>query len=360
LGANFNYKDTYFYNVALYTSSANTGFLYSNKSWKNDIGASFTINTMIFTASQDFLPADCEVLAKKREGYKNDLLEKYQNLKKDYKDYEDELAKLRSKKVDSNLSILERDKKNEINRKDIDSITTKMKLYEKILLNPGKFIEQQMIAFDRKNDILNGSKLHWIKSTISISNQNVNLDSMQLLTNSKEITNFPKLSIDLSYNFNWQSKLKLLNFQAFSNISMGSLLDAKVGSEKPYLVNRDNSTFIFDTEGTQIGRYDNLKRAFWTLQSGMQCTFFLVKNFGFSGFVSHAFALQTLNDTHYRNRYSLMGGLVVKINNDQDMNKATLRILCGVENEPYRTKVSDNFMIKITLGIPFNLYNKKT
>ncbi|UKB80397.1 hypothetical protein [Chryseobacterium sp. MEBOG07] len=361
LGANFNYKDTYFYNVALYTSSANTGFLYSNKAWKNDIGASFTINKMVFPESQDFISSDCEGLAKRREEYKNTLLEKYQNLKTDYKAYENELAKLKSKKYDdNNLGILERDKKNEINRKDIDSITAKMKLYEKILLNPGKFIEQQMIAFDRKNDILKGSKLHWIKSTISVSNQNVNLDSMQLLTNNKGITNFPKLSIDLSYNFNWQSKSKLLNFQAFSNVSMGSLLDAKVGNEKPYLVNRDEDIFIFDTSGTQIGRYANLKRAFWTLQSGMQCTFFLVKNFGFSGFASHSFALQTLNDTEYRNRYSLMGGLVIKINNEQDINKATLRILCGVENEPYKTKVSDNFMIKITLGIPFNLYNKKT
>ena len=49
-----------------------------------------------------------------------------------------------------------------------------------------------------------------------------------------------------------------------------------------------------------------------------------------------------------------------KINNEEDVNKATFRILCGVENEPYKTKALDNFMVKLSLGIPFNFKNKKS
>jgi len=196
---------------------------------------------------------------------------------------------------------------------------------------------------------------------VDISNQNVELDTVSVakfIFKDGEIKNFPKLSVEVSYNFN-RHKKTLLNAQSFVKVTMGSLLEANVGSERPVLQQKDDDVFIFDSSGRQLGKYSYLKRAFWTLQSGAQGSFFITDSFGFTGYASHTFALQNMDYTDYRNRYSLMAGLIFKINNVDDINKATFRILGGVENEPYKTKALDNFMVKISLGIPFGLFSKK-
>lgn len=359
VGSNFNYKETWFLNVGINTAAANTGLLYSKQSWKNDIGASFTINKVIRKETQFFDSVECSELYDKRLKFKDSIIAKFDDLAKDYPLYKKKLGELKKeKKLNAITDIVERDKKNEQLQKDIDSIEKKIKLVDDVKKDAKKYMMKELVAFDRKRDVLQGSKLHWIKGTINISNQNVSLDSLSLLIG-KEITNFPKLSLDLSYNFNRQKKSRLLNVQVFSKVVMGSFLDANINNEKPYLVNNNDETYIFDTAGTQLGKYSKLKRAFWTSQTGMQGTFFMVKNFGISGLASHSFALQTLDGTDYRNRYSLLGGFVFRINNQEDVNKATFRILGGIENEPYKTKALDNFLVKITLGIPFNLFAKK-
>lgn len=362
VGANFNYKNNLFFNAGINTLSTNTGFLYSNKSWKNNIGASFTVNSVIGRGTQYFNPIDCESLIKKRLAYKDSLMTEFIVLRKSFDAIQNRIDFLKGeiktlKENDLNLT-LEKHEQIKKYQKELIEKEKEIIIYKKILSNPEKFMEKEIITFDRKNDILDGSKLHWLRGTMNISNQNINLDSIKIL-NEKEITNFPKLSVDLSYNFNNQRGLKLLNYQVFTNITMGNLLDANVGSEKPYLVKQNNDVVILDASGTQLGKYSNLKRAFWTLQSGMQSTFFIDKNFGGTLYASHTFALQTLEGTDYRNRYSVLGGLVLRINNEEDVNRATVRILAGVENEPYKTKALDNFMVKITLGIPLNFYNKK-
>ena len=111
----------------------------------------------------------------------------------------------KEKKLNAITDIVERDKKNEQLQKDIDSIEKKIKLVDDVKKDAKKYMMKELVAFDRKRDVLQGSKLHWIKGTINISNQNVSLDSLSLLIG-KEITNFPKLSLDLSYNFNRQKK----------------------------------------------------------------------------------------------------------------------------------------------------------
>ncbi|UOE38394.1 hypothetical protein [Chryseobacterium oryzae] len=334
--------------------------MYSKQSWKNDVGASFTLNRVIGKETQFFNTKECSKLYIEREKYKEKIITKFNDLSKDYGRYEKKLEDLKQQKKNNNsiTDISERDKKNEQIEKDISSIEEKIKYVDVVKKDAAKYMEKEMIEFDKKNDILQGSKLHWLKATANITNQNVSLDSLNLLVGDK-ITNFPKLSLDFSYNFNRQKNQYLFNFQAFTKIIMGNFLDANINSEKPYLVNNNNETYVFDTSGTQIGKYDMLKRAFWTSQTGLQATFFIVKSFGFSGFTSHTFALQNLEATDYRNRYSLLAGLVFRINNQEDVNKATFRILAGVENEPYKTKALDNFMVKITLGIPFNLFTKK-
>lgn len=362
IGANFNYGNQLFFNVGINTLAANSGLFYSKKAWKNDIGASFTVNRVMWKETQYFMPEECEKLARKRKSLIDSLQYDIKLMNAAYPQLEERVVELQTsidKKLSRQKLSYEEVATIKKEQKEIAEIQKQLVEYKKSVNEPEQYIEDKLIAFDTKNDILYGSKLYWLKGTVNINNQNLDIDSLSTLIGDK-ITNIPKLSFNLSYNLQKQSEKRLLNVQAFSNIIMGSFLDANIGTDKPYLVNENNETYVFDSTGTQIGQYNKLKRAFWTLQSGSQATWFFYKSFGVSGFASHSFALQNLEGTDYRNRYTLLGGLIFKINNEEDVNKATFRILCGVENEPYKTKALDNFMVKLSLGIPFNFKNKKS
>lgn len=369
IGANFNYRQDWFFNLGIYTENIKTGFLYSNKSWKDNIGALLTFNKVFPGVQYPKSNTACQELEDKRRKYKNSIIEEgfdsFETLRRSKKAYDEMLnsfEKLKEGIQKGNDDFTASNvKKLEEYEKEVLNLKKKISLYEKILSNPDGYIDSLMISFDKKNDILEGNKLHWVKSTIDISNQNVELDTVSVskfILKDNQFKNFPKLSVDISYNFN-RHKKTLLNAQGFVKVTMGNLLEANIGSERPILKQIDNDVFIFDTHGRQLGKYSYLKRAFWTLQSGAQGSFFITDSFGFTGYASHTFALQNMKYTDYRNRYSLMGGLVFKINNLEDINKATFRILGGVENEPYKTKALDSFMVKISLGIPFGIFSKK-
>ncbi|MCX8526309.1 hypothetical protein OF897_20535 [Chryseobacterium formosus] len=369
IGANFNYKQDWFFNLGIYTENIKTGFLYSNKSWKDNIGALLTFNKVFPGVQYPKSNTACEELEDKRKKYKKSIIEEgfdsFENLRRSKKAYDEMLNSFKMLKENiqngSDNFTISNVKKLEEYEKEVINLKRKVALYEKIVANPDGYIDSLMISFDKKNDILEGNKLHWIKTTVDISNQNVELDTVSVakfILKDNEYKNFPKLSVDISYNFN-RHKKTLLNAQGFVKITMGNLLEANIGSERPILQQKDEDVFIFDKSGRQLGKYSYLKRAFWTLQSGAQSSFFITDSFGFTGYASHTFALQNMEYTDYRNRYSLMGGLVFKINSSEDINKATFRILGGVENEPYKTKALDSFMVKISLGIPFGIFSKK-
>jgi len=358
IGTNIEYNTKTFFNVNVYTSSSNVGFIYSNKAWKNNTGITFTVNKIIGNEAQFFNKRKCEEVSLKRKAFLDSIKLEINLLEKNYSHV--------SKKVESITSELQTLKNSTLTNegikkyrqlvKELTELKKETTLYEIILLDPVKFIDDKIISFDKKNNILTGSQLHWIKASIDLYNQNIVLDSMQVFTGTK-INNYPKLSFDLSYNFN-RNKKRLINTQLFAKVLMGNFIEATSNNSAPYIENINNSFILYDQNGIQLGRYDDLKKAFWTAQSGAQATWFFVKNFGVSGYASHTFALQKEQFTNFKNRYSLLAGLTFRINDDKDINKATFRILGGFENQLYRTNAFDNFGIKMSLGFPISLFTK--
>ncbi|WP_223599842.1 hypothetical protein [Chryseobacterium sp. GVT01B] len=374
IGANFNYRDYFFMNISAYTSSINSGLFYSDKSWRNDIGASFTFNVIIPSQTRFFNPKKCTELCQKRDKYYNDtVINNYDSLKSKYDQklltlFSNGIEKIK-KELNNDINEnekLEKYEKLERYEKIVSNLKEKNESYEKIIAEPSKYINDSIIAFDKKNiGVLNGSRLEWIKTTIDIYNQNIDLDTAIIKKNiavENQIKNYPRINVNFSYNLNRQYNvklMKLINLQIFSNFIMGNLLNANTGSEKPVLEQRDDKTFIVDKYGRTLGEYSYLKRAFWTLQSGVQASAFITNNFGVMVYAYHTFALQNMDYMDYRNRYALQGGLIFRINDEEDVNKATFRIMAGIDNEPYHTRALKNsFMVKVSIGIPFGLFIK--
>ncbi|WET47343.1 hypothetical protein PYS58_12170 [Chryseobacterium indologenes] len=375
IGANFNSGRRWFFNVSAYTSTVNSGLFYSNKSWKTDVGGTFTINKVILRESKKISPNSCDELCEKRREYYSDvLIKQYEKLNKT--NYQKELDRLESdkKKIESRIEYKIEDRK-EIEEYEgkIKSIKKEMKYYEKIQANPSKYINDSIIAFDKKNiSVLRGGRLHWIKISFDFYNQNVGFDTAKVkkfVSADNQIKNYFRSNVNISYNFNQQDshifkgiKFKWVNLQFSSNIILGNLLDANIGSDMPILKTIDFETFIVDKDEKVLGKYSYLSKAFWTLQYGLQASAFITDYFGVTVFANHTFALQNMDYMDYRNRYSLQGGLIFRINDEEDVNKATFRIMAGVDNEPYHTRALKNsFMVKVSIGIPFGLFfkNKK-
>ena len=347
-GFNFQYNNNHFLNVSIFTE-ADGGFIYSKGAWKNNTGASFTYNKA-FGSSQKFDPKDCENLTKKRDKYFRSQIEKYfLDLKKLYAQKEQI-----EKELENNSNGLQYLK----NRKILKEYKKEIENYESILKNPKKFVNDSIYNFDLTNDILYGGTVHWFKATGKIANQTINIPNDSIYTN-KKITNYPSLDFNFSYNYNKIFKSdSYLNIQAFNSVNMGSFLLANLGDDDPILVNEDDTFFIYDSNSNSLGKYSDLKKAFWTNSTGFQASY-IYKFIGLTGIYKHTFALQNEEFTNYKNRYTLQAGLILRPLK-QDENAITIRLLAGVENSSYKDKIlKDDFGVKLSVGIPFNLFVKK-
>jgi len=360
VGFNFDYKESHFLNLTVFTE-ADGGFIYSKEAWKNNTGASFTWNRS-FSGTQYFETNDCNKLSKKRNNYKQEL-SLYQNyLEKTYNSSKKKVDTLEA----SNTNMINKspslsfEKREEYlkNKKTLKELRSEIKTYELILKNPKKYLNDSIYSFDKKNDILYGGFVHWFKATGKIANQTINIPNDSIYSN-KKITNYPSLNVDLSFNWNWILKgSKYINVQLFNSINMGSFLEANLGDEEPILVKEEDTFFIDDSFGNRLGRYQDLKKAFWTNSTGVQASWIFTKNVGITGIYKHTFALQDEENTTYKNRYTLQGGLILRPLKE-DEKALTVRLLAGVENSAYKSKFKDDFSLKLSLGLPFNVFEKK-
>ncbi len=368
VGVNLNSNDNHFFNVSIFTGASEGGMFYSNDSWQDNTGAIITYNKSISKATQYYNEKKCEELNSKRDEFKASVLKDFSLMEKKLDAFNEKIKELE----DANLRIKESKaitfEQNEIlkeNNKVLKELKEAVKNHEQILEKTeaikslDSFTVKMINKFDEENNILKGYKLHWFKTSINISNQNIKVDSISVLNTIEEVKNLPKLSADFSYNFNRSKNKTLLNYQGFVNITMGNFLDAILNDGTPFLIEEDETIFVYDDSNNQIGRYQDIKRTFWTSSIGMQSTYFLNNYFGFSGSFSHSFALQDLDHVNYKNRYSAQAGLVFKVQGEDDKSKAMFRILGGFEELAYNTKTWENTSVKVSAGIPFNWFVKK-
>ncbi len=358
VGFNFNLKKKHYFNIGIFTASQG-GFLYSNGAWSDNIGAVITHNKIIGKTSQYYDKNNCMELKKKRKDSLDKLVSQFKILEKSYKA---SIKKMDTLKIENN-SILKQErplvydelKKIKDNNKIIEELTQNIRAFEDIVLNTDKYIDSEIVEFDTRNNNLKGHFVKWVKTSLSVENQNIDIDSLSVFNNIEPVKNIPRLNAVFSYNVSRLKNNKLLNLQGFGKITVGSFLDAILNERTPLVAEQNNTVFVIDNENNQIGRYQDLKRTFWTGSFGGQFSFFITENFGFTGSASHSFALQNLDFVNYENRYTALAGFAFRKQDEKDKNKITFRILGGFEALAYNTKTWENTSIKISLGIPFKL-----
>ncbi len=358
VGFNFDVRKKHFFNAALVTE-AEGGFLYSDGSWSNSIGAIITHNVVLGKTSQYFDKTNC----KKKNIIRKDSLEKKRNsLKLQEKSYKGSIEKAKKLKQDNDsivnqnrvLTYVELNIIKE-NSKIIKALTKEAKAFESIVLDVKDYINKELITFDTANNNLKGHFVKWFKTSLNIKNQSITVDSLNINPTIDPTDNLPRVTAIFSYNVSRLKNNKLLNLQGFTRVVMGNFLDAILNKSTPVLTAQNNAFFVVDNQNNIVGRYSDLKKVFWSASFGGQFSYFVTNNFGLTGSLSHNFALQRMNFVTYKNRYTALAGFAFRAQDEKDNNKITFRLLGGFEDLTYKSKTWDNASVKISLGIPFKI-----
>jgi hypothetical protein len=229
-------------------------------------------------------------------------------------------------------------------------------------------IKNELYQFDKKYDITEGYRLHWIAVEGSIGNSTLKIPNDSILTtqelslyNLKKFDNNLTYNIGTNYNFT-HNKNYLIFAQLGVKADFGDFLDSNLFTGKPSLELVEDEYILYNEDREFLGVYRNLDRTFSTANfNGYFSVFFTKKkNIGLFLSATHNALIRKPNRTYFQNNYSaIVGPLFRQVDKDNN-TKAVFGIQVGYENTPYDLRAKDFFIARAKIGIPFNVYNKKT
>jgi hypothetical protein len=197
-----------------------------------------------------------------------------------------------------------------------------------------------------------------VNSAIKFTNDdNINTDYQE------KYKSFSKFTIEGNLNLQ-QYGYRLLQFaNLFGRLNRGSFVDEPSLKGKTYSIQEipdGNDTYYNVLAGGEVvQRYDNLKKPLMHMEvGGSYVMLFYKKIVGLNVRASYNFPFQsTVID--FTNNYTLMGGLVARLNKKDKWSATTILLNGGVESEPFETKAWKNFVLKASVSIPFSFYEPK-
>jgi hypothetical protein len=261
--------------------------------------------------------------------------------------------------------------KNQITKKGritvFDSIKKLIEDYSLYLIKPNikKLVDNELKAFDKRFDRMSGYSLKWLDFNLSGINSTYNIPNDSILT--KEVLEANKLqkfsrkfNVEISANWNYLSnKRKLHYIQAGISFKKGNFLNNNLVVGTPKIKELNNEFILIDEDENELGFYKNLNinNTFGSLYFLYSGFYNKKKSIGLKFDFKHNYLLSK-NDFFKKNFTLLVGPIFRNINAD-NINKGTFGLEIGFENDIYNTKISDNFIARLTLGIPFEVFSKK-
>ena len=239
--------------------------------------------------------------------------------------------------------------------------------------------EENLLAFikdtvlydiDKRNDATYGYNMQWVDANINISNSTYgftgdNIDSMatQILNTREESPigiNKAKIVATLSFNKTLNGKYGAYYGQIGTSITSGSFMESPLLQAPPKLTFENENLVVIDDTGNTMGAFDRIEDRYTTGAIFLYVAGYLnkQKNFGVNFALGHNYIIDQPSETFYDHNYTLLFGPIFrKINKDQ--TSLTFSIDAGWENAPYDSDRTNDFLARIRVGVPFNVYNKK-
>ncbi|WP_299214461.1 hypothetical protein [uncultured Dokdonia sp.] len=226
------------------------------------------------------------------------------------------------------------------------------------------YVKKQLYAFDEANNETYGHNyMIWLgidtnlrNNTYTFTDENVTaINTVGLPDNRSQ----NKLNSVLALNFNASTERKkyLGYFQIGFRFKTGSFLDNSLINGTPKITESVDGIFnIRDENNVLLGNFSSVKDDFQTGDFHLYTAhlFGKNKNIGFNISLEHEFLSKRPENTAYSSNFTALIGPLIKTSAG-----TTFGIDAGWDNAIYNTKINDNFIARIRVGIPFNLLSKK-
>ena len=377
------------------SGSNNIFNLYSRDSWTNNVGLNIGVlkrfgikwSGVYFTSNQDTFNLYHEKrLIKSREPIQREALysattvilsEKLASeiAKGDYKRLHQNLSQYRELlKVEPKLkNFIDEGKYIEAYNLSI-AVKEKVKPYVEAVTqkqNLMKFVKDTILYnIDKDYDVTYGYNMQWWDANVNISNStygftgdNIDSAAMQtLVSDDKSPVGINRVKIVASFSLNKTSYNKYGVFygQLGTSITSGSFMESPLLQAPPRLTSQESGLFVLGDDGTAMGPFSRIKDRYTTGSIFIYLAgyFNKEKNFGVNISLSHNYIIDQPDQTFYDHNYSFMVGPIFrKINSDK--TSLTFGIDAGWENAPYDSNFTNDFLARIRVGVPFNVYDKK-
>jgi hypothetical protein len=223
-----------------------------------------------------------------------------------------------------------------------------------------KFIKEKLIEFDKNNVVLYGyNNMWWVDTNIAFNNNGFNFTEDNISVMNLEAFRENILGITLKGDLNWSRETKNNIFYVNGGLSYdkGSFMNSSLINGTPKIIeNTSSQVIIVDDSGRILGTVDDLKSNFST---GSFYTYFAWfgtknKNIGFNASFSHQYLIDSSEITEFSNNFTLIGGPLAKTKDG-----STFGIDVGFSNAVYDTRIVNDFVVRLRVGIPFNIVSNK-
>ena len=235
-----------------------------------------------------------------------------------------------------------------------------------------KYIEDDILYnFDKNNDVTYGYSLKWIdvnlnlgNSTYKFSESNISEEILEEFTNTIGLNNdINKLKSVYSLNLNHtrNGTNTIWYYQLGFSATSSSFLENPLINGKPKIIQgTDLGYTIIDKDGQELGEFNSIEDKFETgALNGYGAIFFTkAKNVGFNLTWSHNYLIDKPDGTFFQNNFTTLFGPIFRKEKD-DQTSLTFGIDIGWQNALYNTRINDDFVARIRIGIPFTIYSNK-
>ena len=230
--------------------------------------------------------------------------------------------------------------------------------------------------YDEKNIKNTGYSFWWLDGNFKLNNdtfnfsekaENVESEVLSEFNNldSGERTGLNKLSKEVSLNINYSrnSVYGALYLKGGVKFNSGSFLNSNLinGTANIYELNDDQEFLIQDKDNVLLGKLNLIDEdlSYGSLDIYGAYFFGKKKVFGINLALTHRYRIETHESSFYKNNFSVLFGPVFRKPKKDDDTGLTFGIDIGFDNAIYAYNANDNFVARIRVGIPFNLYTMK-
>lgn len=318
----------------------NSFMYYRKNSWSNDITVNFGIAIGFGQPILRYMPPACKTSQSKRAEYYQKKIEQLEN------SYD--RARVRRNDL-ANLAV------EDFMQQDLDSLAT---AWER--------------EFDMTAENINkyhGYLAHWLNINASYTNSSFRIENDSIMDQSiqKKYNAVSKFTIDLNYNFHSKSENLYYILQGGAKFNRLSLLDNPAYRDRKFKLTPSpeggyNIFYYNSTLGNNVtvGNYKDIMLPVLTTD----LTFYAAVLFGEkqtyglnarSGFMVPYGG----NKVDFADNYTLLVGPIIRLNNQKSFNSITITLNAGFENQDYNRNAWDEFILKVSAAIPFNIFEKK-